>query len=240
MTVESARARPRSRHRRRRVPAHQPESPLRARQAPVRRLRARRPRHVQRSHRRRGARRADRRRRVARADREVAGRRGRRLEAARRQARRQRAHGLRARRDRPLAREGPRGPGAPRTSPPANPAGLGIPITLDLWDEDSFVYGDNDHGDINRYDRRKRLALVYLPDTVVPPTRASAGSQHGGRLGDGDQASLTYTIETLTPRPPPPPPPDAPPPAAAEPGRRRPRPRPKPDLVISALGFSER
>lgn len=119
---------------------------------------------------------------------------------------------------------------------PATPAGLGIPITLDLWDEDSFVFGADDHGDINRLDRRKRLALVYVPDTDVTPTRASGGSLHGGRIGDGDRASLVYTIETLTPRPPSPPPPDAPPPATAAPPP--PPPAPKPDLVISALGYT--
>ena len=78
------------------------------------------------------------------------------------------------------------------------PDGTAVPITLDLWDEDSFVYGDNDQGDIEPNDRRKRLSLAYVPDTPVS-ARASGGSRHSGRLGDGDQASLTYVIETLTP-----------------------------------------
>ena len=43
------------------------------------------------------------------------------------------------------------------------PDGTAVPITLDLWDEDSFVYGDNDQGDIEPNDRRKRLSLAYVP-----------------------------------------------------------------------------
>ena len=111
------------------------------------------------------------------------------------------------------------------------PGGPALPVTLDLWDEDSFIYGGNDHGDIEPFDRRKRLALAYVPGT--PPasgrgTRVTGDSKLGGRLGDGDYASVTYTIETLTPtaaplvlppvdrappvvvEPPPPPPPPPP------------------------------
>ena len=116
------------------------------------------------------------------------------------------------------------------------PTGAALPITLDLWDEDSFVYGGNDQGDIEPNDRRKRLSLAYVPGSVVTTTRASGGSRHSGRIGDGDQASITYTIDTLTPtiaapplpvviadpNPPPPPPP-----------------APKPDLVISDIGYSD-
>ena len=80
----------------------------------------------------------------------------------------------------------------------------------------------------SRFDRRKRLALAYVPGTPAGSDRATGGSRLGGRLGDGDKASVTYTIETLTPtrrpaepaagrrrrrscrrRPPPPPPPGA-------------------------------
>ena len=78
--------------------------------------------------------------------------------------------------------------------------GAALPITLDLYDEDSNVYGGDDHGDLNRYDMRKRLVLAYLPGTSVRD-RATGGSHLGGRIGDGDGASITYTIETLTPTP---------------------------------------
>ena len=52
------------------------------------------------------------------------------------------------------------------------PIGAALPITLDLWDEDSFVYGANDHGDIEPFDRRKRLALAYTPGHRSCPRRA--------------------------------------------------------------------
>jgi hypothetical protein len=82
----------------------------------------------------------------------------------------------------------------------SGPSGAALPITLDLWDEDSNVYGGDDHGDLNRYDNRRRLVLAYLPETVVGD-RATGGSYLSGRIGDGDKASVTYTIETLKPTP---------------------------------------
>ena len=80
------------------------------------------------------------------------------------------------------------------------PIGAALPIALDLWDEDSFVYGGDDHGDLNRYDNRRRLALAYAPGTPVR-ARATGDSLLGGRVGDGDRASVSYTIDTLTPTP---------------------------------------
>ncbi len=128
---------------------------------------------------------------------------------------------------------------------PSGPSGAALPITLDLWDEDSNVYGGDDHGDLNRYDRRRRLALAYVPGTVVRE-RATGGDLLGGRLGDGDTASVTYTIETLTPTPAaasaPPPTPEAPPlaPPVSPPTVEPPKPpAPKPDLVIGAMGYDE-
>jgi CARDB/PLAT/LH2 domain len=121
----------------------------------------------------------------------------------------------------------------------SGPGGAALPITLDLYDEDSNVYGGDDHGDLNRYDNRRRLALAYLPGTVAGD-RATGGSFLSGRIGDGDKASVTYTIETLTPTPAPPPvlaPVVTPPPVVAPPPP--PPPAPKPDLVISAIGYDE-
>ena len=125
------------------------------------------------------------------------------------------------------------------------PARAAVPITLDLWDEDSFVYGGNDHGDLNRYDRRKRLALAYVPAApgVLLPGVATGGSLLSGRLGDGDTAKVTYTIETLTPTPAPPPAPvfavQPQPQPQPQPAKPEPQPEPKPDLVISAMGYDE-
>lgn len=125
---------------------------------------------------------------------------------------------------------------------PTRPDGPALPITLDLWDQDSSIYGHDDHGDLDRYDRRRRLALAYRPGSTVS-ARATGGSLLSGRVGDGDRASVTYTIETLTPVPAPPSPPPAAPPApptAAPPSPPPPvsPPLPKPDLVISALGWA--
>ena len=126
------------------------------------------------------------------------------------------------------------------------PVGNALPITIDLYDEDSNVYGGDDHGDLNRYDRRKRLALTYVPDAVVPQQRATGGSLLSGRLGDGDTASITYIVDTLpaTAAPPPPPPPVAttppPPPPPPTTTTEPPKPpAPKPDLVISAMGYDD-
>lgn len=111
---------------------------------------------------------------------------------------------------------------------PSRPVGAALPITLDLYDEDSNVYGGDDHGDLNRYDKRKRLALAYLPGTVVTG-RATGGSYLSGRIGDGDGASVTYRIETLTPTPAP---------VVLPPIVVLPNPlAPKADLVISAMDY---
>ena len=125
---------------------------------------------------------------------------------------------------------------------PSRPTGAAVPVTLDLWDEDSNIYGGDDHGDVNRYDRRRQVALAYVPGTVVRE-RATGGSFLSGRLGDGDKASLTYTIETLTPTPAPAPPVAPVPPTVVAPTPTPPPPPPppgpKPDLVISAMDYDE-
>jgi hypothetical protein len=128
------------------------------------------------------------------------------------------------------------------------PSGAALPVTLDLYDEDSNIYGGDDHGDLNRYDNRRRLALAYVPETVVG-TRATGGSFLSGRIGDGDKASVTYTIETLTPKPAPPRPIPPIPAQVLEPAPTPvapvvdplapPPPAPKADLVISAMGYDE-
>ena len=112
------------------------------------------------------------------------------------------------------------------------PRGAALPITLDLWDEDSFIYGDNDHGDIERLGFRKRFAVNYAPGTPPVNDRTTAGSRYAGRIGDGDEASVTYKIETLTPTAAPLKlPPIVMPPV--EPPKEPPPPVQKPDLVIS-------
>jgi hypothetical protein len=131
----------------------------------------------------------------------------------------------------------------------SSPSGAALPITLDLYDEDSNIYGGDDHGDLNRYDNRRRLALAYVPETPVGD-RATGGSYLSGRIGDGDKASVTYTIETLKPTPAPlRPVPPVSPEILVEPAPTPvtpvvvppppPPPGPKPDLVISAMGYDD-
>ncbi|MCU0313028.1 MAG: hypothetical protein MUC84_03075, partial [Solirubrobacteraceae bacterium] len=75
------------------------------------------------------------------------------------------------------------------------------------------------------------------PLEVVPP----GGSRLGGRLGDGDEATIVYRLDTIVPVLPTPPvvvqPPVVQPPVVPPPVIKPPA--PKPDLVISALSFSE-
>lgn len=121
---------------------------------------------------------------------------------------------------------------------PSSPATQALPVSLDLWDEDSNIYGSDDHGDINPFASRKTLTLAYTPGTNIDTT-ATGGATLGGRLGDGDKATLRYRLQTLKPvaaplfvappvtqtpvvvEPPPPPPPVK-----------------KADLVISAMDFN--
>ncbi len=118
---------------------------------------------------------------------------------------------------------------------PSSPAGTALPVTLDLWDEDSNVYGGDDHGDINSFASRKALTLAYTPGTSIDRS-ATGGSTLGGRLGDGDKATLRYRLQTLTPVP-------APLPTVGPVGQLPvsqdpPPPAPKPDLVISELDYN--
>lgn len=106
------------------------------------------------------------------------------------------------------------------------PRGTKVPVRLRL-DEDDFLYGGDDQGDINPFDRRRVVLLGYTPG---PPVQriAAGGGRLGGRLHDGDEATIIYRLETFTPelikvvQPPPPPPPPGPP-------------GPKPDLIVTEL-----
>jgi hypothetical protein len=103
---------------------------------------------------------------------------------------------------------------------PRDPRGSRIPVRLKLGEDDA-LYGGDDHGDINPFGHRRDV-LVSYPLGTPAGRRTRGGNTFGGRLGDGDEAEITYQIETITPElikavePPPPPPPG-----------------PKPDLIIT-------
>ena len=124
-----------------------------------------------------------------------------------------------------------------RRSAPSGPA---LGVSIDLWDDDPLIYGSDDHGDLDPFDRRRAFALNYAPGGVVQ-RRTTGGSTLGGRLGDGDKASVVYRLDTLTPVAPPPPPPvvvEQPPAEKPPPPPPPPPPAPKPDLVISDMDFN--
>ncbi len=98
---------------------------------------------------------------------------------------------------------------------PSSPRINGVPVVLDLWDDDSFVYGGDDHGDVDPDDKRKTRAFSYTIGAVLAG-RSTGGSNLKGRLGDSDKAQLGYRITTLTPTS-----------ASSS----------KPDLVISNMGW---
>jgi hypothetical protein len=79
------------------------------------------------------------------------------------------------------------------------PRGAKVPVWLRLA-EDDFLYGDDDDGDINPYDRRRTVSVGYAPR---PPLQreTTGGGRLGGRLDDGDEASITYRLQTITPEP---------------------------------------
>ena len=110
---------------------------------------------------------------------------------------------------------------------PRAPRGTRIPVSLRLG-EDDLLYGDDDAGDVNPYDRRRTVSIGYSPG---PPLEreTTGGGLLGGRLDDGGEASVRYRLETITPEPiriaPPPPPTPTPPPP----------PPPPPDLVVTAF-----
>ena len=117
------------------------------------------------------------------------------------------------------------------------PMGAAVPVTLDLFDDDPLIYGSDDHGDLEPFDRRRTLALGYVPGPLLE-RRTTGGSTLGGRLGDSDKATVLYRLDTLTPTATPPPlvtpPVVVTPPIVVDP----PPPPAKPDLVISDMGWN--
>jgi hypothetical protein len=100
---------------------------------------------------------------------------------------------------------------------------------------DAPIRGDHDHTDTNPSDRRQDTALAYAPGSGDRTGEAVAGSRFGGRLGDGEDARLSWLLSTLDPAPATIGP--SPPPTGTGPGPPPPRP-PPPDLRITAFDLS--
>jgi hypothetical protein len=113
--------------------------------------------------------------------------------------------------------------------------------------EDDYLYGGDDDGDINAYDRNQTRSVGYVPG---PPVEFvdTGGDKYSGRLSlaNGDKARARWRISTITVDPPPlrlpdvtpPPPTDTAPPDNPPPPEQPPPPPPpaaKADLVISAF-----
>jgi hypothetical protein len=78
-----------------------------------------------------------------------------------------------------------------------DPHGAKIPIWLQLDEDDSF-YGGDDNGDINPYGHRRVASTSYAPGPPLQLT-SKGGNRLGGRLGDDNEASIAYSLETITP-----------------------------------------
>ena len=100
------------------------------------------------------------------------------------------------------------------------PRGTKLPVWLRL-SEDDLVYGADDQGDINPFDRRRTVSVGYAPGAPLQ-RQTTGGGRLGGRMDDGDEATITYRLDTITPKTIAPPPPPPPPPGA-------------PDLVVTAF-----
>ncbi len=109
------------------------------------------------------------------------------------------------------------------------PRGSKVPVWLRL-DEDDFLFGGDDAGDVNPYDRRRTVSVGYAPGPPLERT-TTGGGLLGGRLDDGGEATVRYRLETITPEPirllPAPPRPSPPPPPIA-----------RPDLLVTAFSYS--
>ncbi len=118
-----------------------------------------------------------------------------------------------------------------------NPRGSKIPVSIFLADEDSFIYGSDDEGDINPDDHRRVLSIGYGIGERF--TRiAKGGGRLGGRVGfeHGDKASIMYSMETITPEPPPVEPPPVDPETSP---REEADGAAKPDLIITQVNGNE-
>lgn len=120
---------------------------------------------------------------------------------------------------------------------PRAPRGQEIPVWIKLR-EDDLLYGGDDEGDINPMANRRTVSFGYLPAPGQPLQRTTkGGSAFGGRtiagrLDDGNEASITYRLETMAPQ-------LAGTPTLPLPGPELEGPATLPDLVITSFDFRE-
>ena len=107
---------------------------------------------------------------------------------------------------------------------PTVTSGPAVPLTMQLFEMDAPLRGDNDHTDIHPWDVRRDQGLTYVPGTAASPGSARGGSEFGGRQGDGDRARLTWRVSTVDPQL-----------GTLVPGAPAPAPGPLPDLRIAAF-----
>lgn len=85
-----------------------------------------------------------------------------------------------------------------------------VPIRVELWDSDGFLYGDDDHCDINPDYGRRDLNLLYDRKTGrvrgdvsgTGSLTVTGGSRHGGRGEDDDTSQISFLVETYRVTPP--------------------------------------
>ncbi len=77
------------------------------------------------------------------------------------------------------------------------PHGTKIAVSLRLG-EDDFLFGGDDAGDVNPYDRRRTVSIGYAPGAPLE-RQTTGGGLLGGRLDDGGEATVRYRLETITP-----------------------------------------
>jgi hypothetical protein len=115
-----------------------------------------------------------------------------------------------------------------------------------MWvrlDEDDYLYGADDDGDINHYDRNTAVALRYKPCGTTPVTRTLTGGKDlAGRrsLQNGEKGEIVVRMSSLPCPTPPVPTPTPAPTATPTPGATpTPTPTGRPDLVITAFSTTQ-
>jgi hypothetical protein len=90
---------------------------------------------------------------------------------------------------------------------PFSPSTREVPIRMQMFDADSFLYFGDDHCDLHPDHDRYDLRLLFdpLPMTIRGDAtgqywaQSAGGDRHGGRLDDDDRARIKFQVQTITP-----------------------------------------